>query len=142
MKEPHLILDFIDQGIDDGDLPLSLISSDSSSSASESGVDDDEGNFLARKTSDGPISINFGQWSYAQRETFYNNQWRVQIPIFLRGRRIPDVHPIHKFHSDIILPWIEYEEHYNGLSDVSRVRIHREHSQLGGDVSAFSITAT
>lgn len=142
MKEPQLILDFVEQGIDDGDLPLIKIRADSSSD-SDSSMDDDEDDYLARSTSDGPIIIKkFCKWTPAQRETFYINQWRVQVPILLKGRHIPDFHPVHRFDKDIILPWIEYEEHYSGNSDVSRVKIHKAHAQLGVSVSETSIHTT
>lgn len=143
MREPRLIFDFMEQGIDDGDLPLTKIRADSSSSDSESSMDDDEDDYLARSTSDGPIIIKkFCEWTPSQRQTFYNNQWRVQVPVILKGRRAPDLHPIHKFHNDVILPWIEYQEHYSGNSDVSRVKIHKAHAQLGLSVSKTSIDAT
>lgn len=139
IQEPCLILDFIDQGIDDSDLPLSMIRDNSSSFGSESTVDDDEDDYLARSTSSGPIIIKgFCRWQFAQRETFYNNQWRVQIPIFRKLRRqTPELHPIHTFDNDIILPWTEYEEHYDGNSVVSRVKVHKAHSQLVSGVSEF-----
>lgn len=132
IREPCLILDFVDQGIDDSDLPFSIIRDNSSSFGSEGSVDGDEDDYLARSTSDGPIIIRgFCQWHYTQRETFYNNQWRVQIPIFRKVRRqIPDAHPIHTFGNDVILPWTECEEHYDGNSIVSRVKVHKAHSQL------------
>lgn len=137
IREPCLILDFVEQGIDDSDLPLSIIRDNSSSFGLEGSVDGDEDNYLARSTSDGPIIIRgFCQWQYIQRETFYNNQWRVQIPIFRRVRRqTPDVHPIHTFGNDVILPWTECEEYYDGNSVISRVKVHKAHSQLGFRVS-------
>lgn len=132
IREPCLILDFVEQGIDDSDLPLSIIHDNSSSLGLEGSVDGDEDDYLARSTSDGPIIIRgFCQWHYTQRETFYNNQWRVQIPIFRKVRRqIPDAHPIHTFGNEVILPWTECEEHYDGNSVVSRVKVHKAHSQL------------
>lgn len=141
IQEPCLILDFIDHGIDDSDLPLSIIRQNCSSFASADTMDDeeddDEDDYLARSTSAGHIIIKgFCQWKYTQRETFYQNQWRIQIPIFRRVRRqTPEVHPIYTFGNDVILPWTEYEEHYDGNSVVSRVKVHKAHSQLISGVS-------
>lgn len=143
IKESRLILDFIEEGIDDGDLPLSMTRADSSTSDLGSGLDDDEGDFLATSTSDGPVIIKrFCQWTRAQKQSFYNNQWRVQVPILLKARRTPDFHPVHRFDKDIILPWIEYEEYYHGNSDLARVKVHKAHAQLGVGVSPSAIYAT
>lgn len=141
IQQPDLIMDFIEEGIDDSDLPLCkvIIASSSSGSDSGTGEDEDEEGYLARSTSDGPIIIEkFRHWIYSQRQQFYQTQWRVQVPIFLKGRRAPDFHPVHKFDRNIVLPWTEFEEHYNGLSDVSRVKVHRAHCQLGVGVSQIS----
>jgi hypothetical protein len=140
IQQPRLIMDFIEEGIDDSDLPLCKVRMASSSSDSIISMDDDEDedDYLARSTRDGPIIIEtFRKWNYPQRQTFYNNQWRVQVPIFQKGRRAPEYHPVHKFDRDTVLPWTEFEERYNGFSDVSRVKIHKAHSKLGVNVSTI-----
>ncbi|KAG8162572.1 hypothetical protein KVR01_008337 [Diaporthe batatas] len=115
MEEPRLIMDFVEQGIDDGDLPLSKVR------IVHNSTDGDIGDYLARSTNDGPIIIErFFEWTY----------WQVQAPIFRKGRQAADSHPVHIFGKDVILPWTEYEEHYSGHSDVFRVKIHNAHSRL------------
>lgn len=144
IQEPHLILDFIDQGIDDSDLPLSITHVDSFSSGPEGIVDYGKDSYLAKSTSAGPVDIEgFCQWTYAQKKAFYSNQWRAQVPVFLRGHgQTTGVHPIHIFSDDIILPWTEYRKRFSCTNDVFRVKVHKAHSRLGVGVSRVSRTAS
>ncbi|POS71541.1 protein kinase [Diaporthe helianthi] len=114
IEEPRLIMDFIEQGIDDGDLPLSKIR------IVHNSVDGDVRDYLARSTIDGPIIIDkFCEWT---------------------GRQAPDSHPVHKFEKDVILPWTEYEDHYSGHSDVFRVKIHNAHRRFHvSDEQSFAL---
>ncbi|KAH8811206.1 kinase-like domain-containing protein [Xylogone sp. PMI_703] len=128
IDKPALILDFLREGIDDGDLPLLKITLDG------------EEYILARKVGDisQPIEA-FRQWSYAKRLAFYNTQWRVQLPVFLKGKRSIKYHPVHRLNSEAVLPWTDYEQTYDGNSEVIRVKIHCAHHRFDAEHQSFAL---
>lgn len=119
IEKPARIMDVIEGGIDDTDLPFCRIDSD------------EEECVLARKSAGELISIqSFRAWPYTQRYAFFDNQWRVQAPVFLRGRSL-NSHPVHRLGNNAVFPWTDYEKAYEGNSEVVRVKIHEAHCRFG-----------
>ncbi|KAI5920132.1 kinase-like domain-containing protein [Camillea tinctor] len=129
MKEPSLILDIMNAGIDDNDLPLQSI---------DQGHDEC---LLARKAGNGYLIIEiFSRWAYVQRLAFWTNQWRVKLPVFLKGTRSLKDHPVHRLESKVVLPWIYHEPTYDGNSEVIRVKIHHAHHRFDeGEDRSFAL---
>lgn len=129
IEDPQLIVDFMEEGISDDDLPLCLR--------------DNEQSHLTRYCLDRKIGgaffpiEKFDQWKSVQRFAFFNHQWWVKPPVFERSTgKSWDAHPAIRLHKSTILPWVEHEEiidHQN--SNVVRVRIHDAHHDFGPEVS-------
>lgn len=118
--EPHRIMDIIEGGIDDTDLPFYRFDSD------------DGECLLARNTGGTLICIQiFRAWPYVQRFALYENQWRVQAPVFFRAGRSLNSHPVHRLNDDVVFPWTEYQRQYDGNSEVVRIKIHKGHCRFG-----------
>lgn len=118
IEEPARIMDVIEGGIDDTNLPFYRVDSNGWEC------------LLARKTGGGLIPIqSLRIWPYAQRSAFFKDQWRVQTPVFLRGRGL-NSHPVHRLESEVVFPWTEYEREYDGNSEVVRVKIHEAHCRF------------
>lgn len=122
IEMPSKILDVIKENLSDKDLPFHR----------EIGSQD---RHLAKNTDGGLVRIHaFSGWTYSQRNTLYQDQWRVQAPVFLKGSRSLNEHPVHRLHKKAIFPWTKYERVYDGNSEVVRVNIHKAHSRLGSGV--------
>ncbi|ROV89857.1 hypothetical protein VMCG_09505 [Cytospora schulzeri] len=120
IEEPARIMDVIDGSIDDTDLPFHRVDSDGNEC------------LLAKKSGGRLIPIQeFRAWPYTMRYAFFQNQWRVQAPVFLKAGQGLDSHPVHRLENDVVFPWTEYEREYDGNSEVARIKIHKAHCQFG-----------
>ncbi|KAI0593981.1 kinase-like domain-containing protein [Biscogniauxia sp. FL1348] len=119
IEEPHLILDVMAARISDYHLPLLSVN------------DGTKENRLVQKVDTAKSVIKqFDKWGFVRRFAFLNNQWRVMLPVFTKGRQVLRDHPVHQLEREAILPWIDYERIYNGNSEVVRVKIHHAHHKF------------
>ncbi|KAF8859778.1 hypothetical protein BDZ45DRAFT_673108 [Acephala macrosclerotiorum] len=124
LQKEGQIVDFINEGLDDSDLPFVL------SEASRKGLLQ-----LNRKGEDGSLhSIHlFAKWRIYEIESFDNWQWKLMAPYFqlstTEDRKI--LHYV--LEARVVLPFIEDEandnavEQWGGFGNVWKVKIHPAH---------------
>lgn len=134
IENPQLILDFMEEGINDLDLPLCL---------SESEKNHLTQYYLDKKVNDSLTPIKrFDEWGSVQRFAFFNHQWWVKLPVFEQNySKSLDAHPAIRLHDATILPWIDHKPIYHKNSEVVRVKIHDAHHNFEPEVSNTSATA-
>lgn len=114
IEKPVYIESFIQRGISDTDLPLSV-----------EPVDESE-----EPQRDHPRSIPrecLERWSDLKRRGFKERQWSMIAPVFGRGERKNIPHC--KFQPDRILPFTAFDKPTaeGGCGQVHKVRIHPDH---------------
>jgi hypothetical protein len=122
LKLGHFIVDFLEEQIDDEDLPFER-------------CDDIErpggGNLCSHRTPQHPIKCML-DWDQSDIIDFDRDQWYVLAPIF-RGNEEMEV-PHYELRDNGVLPFVEDEEQkrpvIGGFSTVWRVVIHHAHQEL------------
>lgn len=113
------IVDFIREGLFDGDMPF---------------VSDDSGTYRRNDTSTAPISF-FKRWKRTQRDMFEHYQGSFLVPFFNLSKGISSKIAQIELSSSAILPFLEDEAasqviQVGGYSTVRKVRIHEAHHDL------------
>lgn len=128
IEHPQLIVDFMEENINDSDLPLWKRGNETKYIT---------GYYLDKKLGNTFIPIRlFDKWGSVQRFAFFKHQWWVKLPVFEEhiGDSL-DSHPIIRLHNSTILPWTEHEPIYHKNSEVVRVSIHDAHHNFQSEVS-------
>jgi hypothetical protein len=120
MQKVGHIMDFINEGIYDSDLPFTL------AEGSRKGLRQ-----LARKGEDGTLHFIqlFTSWQIFEQEYFDNFQWQVLAPYFVLSTKKDPKILHYNLENRIIMPFNEDHEvnHAGGFGDVWRVKIHPAH---------------
>lgn len=121
MKKGGQILDFLEEGISDSDLPL------------DRGAEGGACKFsLGRKDGGGVVQV-LEQWeSSHEREEFSRNQWLVLAPVFEDMKH-------YKLHKNHVLPFtvrkpgdpVQDRKSQGGYSEVFTAHIHQAHHRFG-----------
>lgn len=126
LKRGNLITDFLDEEIDDTDLPF--VRSDNTARS---------GHFklCSKKTPDQPIKC-MTSWDQARVNDFGRDQWCMLAPIFEYTDEIEH----YDLEDNCVLPWVEDEERSDqaiegGFGSVWKIAIHPAHQQIRGSVS-------
>ncbi|KAF7517970.1 hypothetical protein G7054_g13630 [Neopestalotiopsis clavispora] len=121
---PGLIINFVDEDLNDSDLPLSRTDSVSDHRSFQRS--------LHRRSQPGEPIQCLENWSIPGRTSFYSYQWTTIAPFFANAARARRIN-IYKLSDEDILPWTKKYavREYGGYSKVYRVAIHRSHHEFG-----------
>lgn len=128
IEHPELIVDFMEENINDSDLPLWRRENETKYIT---------GYYLDKKLGNDFVPIRlFDKWGSVHRFAFFKHQWWVKLPVFEEhNSNSLDSHPIIRLHNSTILPWTEHKPIYHKNSEVVRVSIHDAHHNFQSEVS-------
>jgi serine/threonine protein kinase len=125
LKKGKLIADFLDEAVDDTDLPFVRLDNTAKS-----------GHFklCSRKTPDQPVKCMM-MWDQARVNDFGRDQWCFLAPIFEYHDDINH----YELNDNCVLPWVEDEERSDraiegGFGSVWKIAIHPAHQQIHSTV--------